>query len=409
MSYETMGRTGVFRRVFPQPASVAFTVITLMVHFAVAAGNKAPGNIASPTNPTVPRIEWDSGTLSLIQSNGCYGRIIRLKNGQMLCGFDFKGKNCVRHSHDEGKTWQELVKVAEWPFGRLTNTELLQLRDGSILCFYNERPRRPAAANGTNAPPSPNEIHPYSICMARSDDSGKTWQKPETLYAGGAEFTNGCWEPAAIELPSGEVQMFFSNESPYRESDEQEITLMRSRDGARTWSSPERVSFRAGHRDGMVVPLILKDGRGIAFAIEDNGLSGNFKPAIIFTTMEDNWRSGSRTPNNPNRWSALRTLPAPQVAASAPYLCQMPSGETVLSFQQSETGEMKTAYMTVCLGDSEARNFGSPSTPFPVTGCKAQLWNSLFIKNSETVVAVSETSINGVYGIWSIDGRFVRK
>jgi hypothetical protein len=85
----------------------------LFVHLSVAAETNAAKSSAIISG--IPRIEWDHGTLSLIQSNGYYARIIRLKNGQMLCGFDFDRKISVRHSSDEGKTWNELVKV---PNGR---------------------------------------------------------------------------------------------------------------------------------------------------------------------------------------------------------------------------------------------------------------------------------------------------
>jgi hypothetical protein len=380
----------------------AFFFLLLSTTVVPLLAQTSPGSSHKKHSPT---IEWNPATLTLIQSNGFYGRIIRMKNGKLLCGFDVGRKICVRQSDDEGKTWNAPVKVAEWPLGRLTNTELLQLSNGSLLCFYNERPRHPfSKTNLTDAAP----LVAYTICMARSEDSGKTWLPPETLYRAGAEFTNGCWEPAAIQLPGGEVQMFFSNEGLYRESDEQEITLLRSMDGAHTWGAPEKVSFRGRARDGMPVPLVLNNHQGIAFSIEDNGLSGNFKPAIVYTSMKDNWRSGVRGPGNTNRWSALRDLPAPHVSASAPYLRQMPSGETLLSFQRSETGEMRTAYMVVCIGTKEAREFDSPSRPFPGEG-KAQLWNSLFVKNKKTVIAVSETTMNGVFGIWSVEGRFKRR
>jgi hypothetical protein len=351
----------------------------------------------------LPRIEWDNATLSLVHTNGDYARIIRLKNRDLLCGFDFRGKIFVRHSSDDGKTWREPVMVAESSFAFLTNTELLQLRDGTVLCFYNQRPQRNAESQ-----PDP-KGRPFAICMARSDDNGKTWQPAETLYTAGAEFTNGCWEPAAIQLASGEIQLFFANEGPYRDSDEQEITLLRSHDDARTWSAPERISFRAAHRDGMPVPLVLEKDRGIAVAIEDNGLSGNFKPVIVFTSLTDNWRSGVRDPSHTHRWSALRTLPEPHVAASAPYLRQMPSGETLLSFQRTDTGEIRDAYMVVCIGDATARHFDSASRPFAIADRRPQLWNSLFVKDDDTVVAISNASINGVRGIWTIEGRFVRK
>jgi hypothetical protein len=263
--------------------------------------------------------------------------------------------------------------------------------------MFNERPRRSAGANGV----------PFSISISRSEDRGKTWQKPERLFSAGAEFNNGCWEPAAIQLPSGEVQLFFSNEGPYRQSDEQEITLLRSTDDGLSWNPPERVSFRPHARDGTPVPLVLKDGKGLVFAVEDNG-SGAFKPVIVFSTLADNWRSGVRTPESPNRWSALKDLPPPHVAASAPFVRQMPSGETLLSYQQSDSGRLEQAYMMVSIGDVAARSFGPGTRPFPATK-RPQLWNSLFIKNDTTVIAITETAINGVSGIWSVEGRFVRE
>jgi hypothetical protein len=44
-----------------------------------------------------------------------------------------------------------------------------------------------------------------------------------TLYSGGSEWSIGCWKPAALQLPSREIQVFFAGEAPYRESDKQEI------------------------------------------------------------------------------------------------------------------------------------------------------------------------------------------
>lgn len=342
------------------------------------------------------QIEWDPRTLRLLQPGGNYGRIARQPNGDLAFVYDQNRAIWVRLSRDEGKTWGAPVRVAAWPHGPLTNAELLALRNGALLCLYNARP-------------DPTSGRPFAICLARSHDGGRTWQPPVTLYEGGAEFTNGCWEPAAVELSGGEIQVFFANESPYRASAEQEITLLRSRDGARNWDRPQTISFRAGFRDGMPSPLVLQSGE-IAVAIEDNGLNGprggNFKPVLVRTNPIDNWRSGAVTGANPRRQSALRVPLAPSVYAGAPYLRQMPTGETLLSFQQSDAGDLKTARMVVCVGDAHARNFANPTFPFPPGAAAAQVWNSLFVKDRRTVCALSSTAINGVWGVWSIEGRF---
>ncbi|MBW3624175.1 MAG: hypothetical protein KY468_12275 [Armatimonadetes bacterium] len=35
------------------------------------------------------------------------------------------------------------------------------------------------------------------------------------------------------------------------------------------------------------------------------------------------------------------------------------------------------------------------------------MWNALFIKDARTVTAISETVIDGVHGLWALDGRLI--
>ena len=235
-----------------------------------------------------------------------------------------------------------------------------------------------------------------------------TWGDYQLVYQAGTDHGTGCWEPAQIQLPSGEIQLFFSNEKPYPTTTEQEITLVRSHNNGATWSAPQRVSFRPGHRDGMPVPLALAGQKGIVIAIEDNGLAGKFKPAIICTSLADNWTQGYAGAGSPRRWAALEVqLPNP-VYAGAPYIRQFPSGETVLSVQSAEgrasVGSLDQSQMVVYVGDSEARNFTAKSVPFPVPAGSQGLWNSLFIKNPTTVTAISQTALDGIRGLWAVDG-----
>jgi hypothetical protein len=343
---------------------------------------------------SVPRIEWDESTLTLVRRGGVYARMIRLQNGEILCGYDVGAKVHVSRSKDNGKTWGDETFVCAASFGGAANTEILQLQNGWILLSFNERPM--------------DRVHPFTIKTCISKDHGYTWSPPSLVYEADVMFENGCWEPAQIQLPIGEVQLFFANENPYRNSTEQEITLVRSFDNGLTWTPPETVSFRKGHRDGMPVPLALRNGKGIVLAIEDNGLNGNFKPAIVHTSLKANWKEPPADGNNPRRWSALTTpLPA-DVYAGAPYIRQLPSGETVLSCQSTE-GNRKEAQMVVYIGDENAKNFAHKSVPFKLAPDTPGLWNSLFVKDDNTVTAISGTIINGVAGIWAIDGRVVRR
>lgn len=354
---------------------------------------------AAPLTQTRRRVVWDKTTLRLLARGGNYARMIRLRGGDLLCGFGDARGVWAKKSRDNGETWDKGVLVGAKQAGAgFANAELLQLRNGDILFFCNLRPFQKPLESALR----------FSIGVSRSKDGGTSWSPVELLYQAGTRFADGCWEPAALQLPSGEVQLFFADESPYTRSDEQQISLLRSFDGGRTWTLPGAVSFRAGHRDGMPVPLQLPSG-DIALAIEDNGLSGAFKPVIVGTSPGDNWRSGAVGASNPNRWSALRVPLDARVYAGAPYLRVLKSGETALSFQQADDGELEHCRMVVCLGDKTAHDFAGNSCPFDGFKTTAQLWGSLFVKDKRTLVALTSTRIGDVYGVWTMEGRLEPK
>ncbi|HOX38573.1 MAG TPA: sialidase family protein [Candidatus Brocadiia bacterium] len=367
-----------------------FIAPLLLIH-ASCASNRLEKPLPQRRSPATG-IEWAETTLTLVRERGIYARMIRLADGGILCSYDCGGKIYVSRSDDNGRTWGEETPAASAIHGGATNAELLQLEDGWILLSFNERPG--------------DKLHPYAIKLCISRDNARTWSAPETLFEAGILFEDGCWEPAQIQLPSGEVQLYFANESPYRKSNEQEISMMRSFDNGLTWSAPERVIFRIGGRDGMPSPLCLLNGKGIAVAVEDTAFGLPFKPSIAHTSLEANWRDGFVAWDSPRRRPGLAQQLPPLVYGGAPCLRQLPTGETVLSFQCNEGREHPQ--MVVCLGDSSAANFGSLSVPFKLPTNVAGLWNSLLIKDADTVTAVSGTTINGKWGIWAIDGHIVR-
>jgi hypothetical protein len=356
----------------------------------------------APTRP--PTISWDQATLRLIDRGGSYGRMARLADGTIACAFDRDSKMWILHSLDDGRTWSDAILVAQDPDCWLTNADLLPLADASLLYFYDERPHL-AVKYQNNATPPVALTRPFRIRMARSNDNGRTWSPPQTLYSGGTNFHDGCWEPAAVQLPSGEIHVYFANEAVFPNSDEQEIALLCSRDNGRTWSDAQRVSYRKGHRDGMPAPLVLAAARGIVVAVEDNGIDDAFKPAIVFTSLKNNWRDSPVTGESPRRRSAL-AQPLPRTCyAGAPCLRQLPSGFTLLSFQESPDGTLEHCRMAVCIGDRDACGFTNKTYPFPPPTRGNQLWNALFVKDATTVTAITSATFDGVHGLWSIDGQ----
>ncbi len=361
--------------------------------------------VAQPASrPALPTISWEASTLQLVQAGGDYGRMVQIGAGRVACVYDTWGKMWIRHSLDEGKTWQEPILVAKAAGCWLTNAELLVLQDGSLLYFWNERPLKAVAAQGAASQPG-ESARRFLIRMARSEDGGRSWSPGRTLYAAGSRYGDGCWEPTSLLLPSGEIQVYFSNEAPFTKTEEQEIALLRSLDGGSTWSKAERIAFRKGHRDGMPVPVLLAGGGGIAVSIEDNGYAGErFKPVILHTSLADNWRSGPIGGESPHRWGALAEPLKAGWYGGAPCLRRLPSGKVLLSYQEGADGGMDRCRMAVCVGDADARNFGHKTYPLPLGPKGNQLWNSLFVKDARTVVAISTATVKGVRGLWAVEG-----
>lgn len=354
------------------------------------------------------QIEWDSSTLRRVSppeyrlSN--YARAIQLPDKSLICVYEADYHIVAVKSRDSGVTWSEPVIVAAPANGiNMCVPDILALRDGSLLVCYNPRPR----------PVQPSKK--FAIRTKKSYDGGLTWKDERLLYEAGYRFEDGCWEPAAIQLPNGEIQLYFSDEGVYLQSKEQNISLFRSRDGGLTWTKkPEIASFRAGERDGMPSPLLLKNGREIVFSIEDNWNNGPFKPSIIRSKVKNNW-SSTVTADSPNRQYALAEPIAPDAYAGAPYLRQLSTGEVLLSYQGTENrmdNKMEHADMKVAVGRPDATGFTHKSVPFRIPPDCYCLWNSLCVLDDDSFIALAST--NGYseghrkMEIWMIKGRLKR-
>ena len=344
-------------------------------------------------------IRWQEESLQFV-THGVYARIKPVGKRHALV-YNTGNAALIRYSEDHCNSWSAPEKVAECSGYTFTNCELLELASGKLLYLWNARPH------------SDTQL-PYKIMYATSDDGGNSWNEAHDLYIAGTDFKNGCWEPVALQLPDGEVHVYFANEAPYPHSDEQEISLMRSFDDCNTWTEAEKVSFRKGCRDGMPSPIYLPHSKQIALAIEDNGMKGAFKPVIVRTS--DSWKDGYVSADDSRREEALVGGYSlhDTIYAGAPYLINLGNSHTLLSIQSTEGREGRNerfANMQVYIGDKEARNFKKCSTPIPTLPADAQaLWNSITQIDDSTIIATM--SINGQKerrnGIWTIKGEIKR-
>lgn len=352
-------------------------------------------------------IEWEKNTLVCIADEGGYPRMRRLKDNSLIVVYENRrGDLMVKKSIDEGDTWGGPVmayeafnyvdeKTGESTRVNIANPEIIQLDNGDILLASNLRPQKEG-------------IYPFSIALKKSMDNGTTWTEPDILYQAGTYFGDGCWEPSFLMLPNGVLHLYFANESPYRASDEQEISILYSVDHGTSWSEQHTtVSFRKGKRDGM--PVAVHDGNKIYVAIEDN-LSQQFKPYIVQSSVEQAW-TNPVLEDSPYRYSALRNPLGNEVYAGAPYLILTDQDVFVLSYQttknRSSNWELSTMEVVVSDRPSDFRN---PSRPFDVPLSKEAKWNALYDLGDNTVVALASTNFNSdKIGIWMIKGGIIKK
>lgn len=352
-------------------------------------------------------ISWDQSSLVCIADEGAYPRLRKLQNDMLLAVFENrKGDVMIKKSSDGGSTWGDSEAVYERftyidnktkksTEVNIANPEIIQLNNGDLLLACNLRPRKEG-------------IYPFSIALKRSKDEGKTWSEAQVLYQAAPYFKDGCWEPSFLILPNGTIQIYFANENPYRNSDEQEISMLFSIDNGITWTTePTTVSFRQGFRDGM--PVAVHDGKQIFVTIEDN-VSGQFKPYILSTSIENAWQNPVLS-HSPHRKNALKNPLKDLVYAGAPYLVRTNQGIYLLSYQTNENRGSNWEHSTMEVAISETPyNFTNPTQPFDVPLSKEAKWNSLAILGDDEIAALASTNFNSdKIGVWMIKGKITKK
>jgi len=377
-------------------------VFLLSMLLLITSCGKNKDNKKETVIPQQAGIEWDQQSLRKVSSSTAgerysgYARMIQLHDGSLLTIYEADGNIVCRRSNDLGNTWTSTTAIAEKADGiNMSVPHVIELDDHSLLASYNGRPAKMVPGKK------------FNIKTKRSIDGGLTWKDERLLYEAGDRFENGCWEPATIQLPTGDIQLYFANEGPYTTTDEQNISMLESSDKGLSWTTtPTIVGFRKGSRDGMPVPLILQNKRDVVVAIEDNGFE-NFKPYILRNSISEGWRQMVDA-TSANRNYALKEQLAGNIYAGAPYIAQLTTGETLLSYQGTEgrTNKMDFAQMIVAIGDQDAKNFSNKTAPFKIPADKSGLWNSITVLDDNTIVAVTSTNAYSENTeVWMIKGK----
>lgn len=351
------------------------------------------------------RLFWDMNSQTTVFTSGNYCRMIELQDGRLLAVAEALGGISITFSSNKGDTWSTPRLIASPPEKIFYAVpDVIQLADGTILIGINPRPSTPYSTDRL-----------FGIRVVRSTDKGETWSEPIYVFDAQHTFNDGCWEPAFLELPSGEVQCYFANENEYTTNNDQNISMCRSFDEGQTWSKPVTICYRPGARDGMPVPLLLQDQSEIVVIIEDNGWPGrgNFAATTVRNSLQDNWTKGYIGAVSPYRKMIFETIPPVSIVSAAPYIRKLPWGETVASYQSNENRnslDLQYFDMQVLVGDERAQNFKAKSAPFSLGNDKHSIWNSVSVIDTGIVVALGSIGVpNGRNDVVMIKGYPVRQ
>jgi hypothetical protein len=345
------------------------------------------------------RIAWDYSSIGCISPKGWYARARRLQDNSLVAVYDDQtGNSAIRWSYDNGKSWSEprnlfTAYIQNSVLIYTVNPEIIQLQNGDLIVGCNDRPII-------------DNVVPFSISIRLSKDMGKTWSAPQIIYEGQSLWNDGCWEPTFLQLPNGDLQMYFSDEGRFLTTDEQETRMMTSHDNGLTWDAIiKNVSYRSNARDGMPVPIIVGDE--ILVSIESNPVWELLRPNILRTEITNPWPfqlladSQERTESGISFSSGVR--------GAAPYIVRIPSGEVILSYQTNgNRTDTNDETVEVAIGDKTGRNFSKLSRPFNLSLEKSATWNSIMLWDSTSVAVVSSVNYNSTtIGAWFQIGHII--
>ena len=332
------------------------------------------------------RVSWDGASYRELSSfevegrgfseeNLYYPRIRQLSDGSLMMTFmnhKFGWDIYVTKSYDGGESWTpaKLVRESEWvdsPFGRdirsSVNPDFLELQDGRIIMAFQTRYL--------------DHYHDYSVtneaCWIEvmfSDDKGQTWSEAREVFRG------RCWEPAFLQLPSGELQMYITDSGVVVDNDHTLscTAILRSFDGGLTWQGKELCRWedlepisatvtRGRRLNGMASAVQLPSGDIICpLEVFSHFMIQPQTPIVVRSSEALNWRRDTGKilseggPDYPDNRQLHKDF-----YGYAPYCCLLPDGYPLVA----SNGKYKGVNgFWVFVGDKNGEIYSDPTMPF---------------------------------------------
>lgn len=358
------------------------------------------------------RISWDKSTYlemtsvnvpyaNFVEENLYYPRIKRLSNGSLLMTFEndhFGWDIYSRRSFDNGKSWSDANLILRRTKSHSSigedeivyvNPDFIELADGRIMLACQWRYK-----NGYNDLSNTNNN--CGIVIMFSHDFGASFSEPVEIYRG------RCWEPSMIQLPTGEIQMFFTSSQELIDNmSAPQTVIIRSFDGGNTWQGKKKcgifdnevisrtIDGRSSY-DGMPTGVLLNNNGGIAVAVEvwHGKWVTDQTPVVVKTDNVTNWHREVDSirlkggPAWPNKKQVNKDF-----YGYGPYCTKLPTGEMIILSNGTYKGNEG---VWTFIGDEKADNFSNASSPFN------GYWGSIdYIGNNKVIATATEKYLNG--------------
>ena len=271
-----------------------------------------------------------------------YPRIKQTANGEYILLFmnGQTGNNIYISRSKNLKKWygtEKLFESSSSPKKMYASADAIVLANGDIIAAAGLRGNYTA------------DQYTNGIEIRRSTDNGKTWSEPERVYTG------GVWEPSLLQLPSGEVQLYWTNthvkgapaaQLGRADDNSTGTAMLRSFDNGKTWNGDPSVLYSAQivaqeytftGTDGkyysgqMPVATVLNNGK-IALALEVRTKTSKgdktYNMSFAYTDANNSWPI-SLGLDEEGPVSLKKNI---ITKAAGPYIRQFKSGETLLTY-----------------------------------------------------------------------------
>lgn len=378
------------------------------------------------------RVAWDYSSLAKLADKGNSPKMVRVSEQTLVAVYESDNSIYAIISDDNGTTWGTPLLL----FGKTTHQGI----HGEQSITYTDLMTQPAVIRLSNGDmiAACGVIYKYTVAdvvteypaaiLTRRFSIDRTLGKIQQVYC-----NLGCENPALLELPDGQLQLYFANgtipETVEMMSstglsilfNEQQIEMIHSKDGGQTWSGyigefgPDGVEKRwtgskiIAYRIDKInnSPSAALLGDNIVLAYGDNR-NVTFKPYIVRTSLGNSWPYPVNG-DSPNRENAFYEILPEKYFMGHPYLLTLSSGESLMVYETDADRDEDYKTLEVAISDKDALNFTKPTRPLGFIKKMRSVMNSLMLFDDNTVIALTTSNFQSSFdnAPWYIKGHLI--